>query len=507
MRFLKNISHMFHRVELSRLRRCRCMYRTVSLLLIWLIASNACKAGPLTKLLELALNGEPTYQGAKSNLQASEARSKQALGALLPQVNLSVNTNNNNRGYATRNINSPTEKDAYNSNSGQLNITQGIWRYANIVSVQQADAVLEQTQHQLMGTEQELFTKLVVSWFDVLAARDNIEFTKQQVMATRKQWDVNLRGVEFGTSGMPQAQEAKAKYDQALSDAISAETDSHIKIATLEQLVGTSPYLELPYLRNDVYDDVRDGIVWVDLKADRLEKWLAAVETSNPNILAAQKAFEAADAEIRKQKAGHHPTLDLVGTYSNNSQAVGGFPGQNGYDIRQRSIGLQLNIPLFSGGTQSAKVSEAVAMREKARADIEAARRTALLTAKQGWFGWQAAHAKIQAGIQEVAAAKIALKVAYTGSENGLKSELDVLQAEQQFYAGLRDLRKGYYDQIASYVKLKAAAGRLTQEDIESIDRLFVTSPLKEIPIEPERIVPTPESNKLLLKASLSLSK
>lgn len=501
MRFSANISHAFRGVKLSGRSMFLWVPRAVPLFFIGLISSSACNAGPLARLLELALSGEPTYQGAKANLQASEARSRQAFGALLPQVTLSAGTNDNLRGYTTRNTDAPTEKDTYNSNSAQLNITQPLWRYANIAGLQQADAALEQAQHQLTGAEQELFSKLVESWFDVLAARDNVELTKQQVLATRKQWDVNLRGVEFGISGMPQAHEAKAKHDQALADAVSAGTDSQIKLATLEQLVGTLPPMDLPYIRDDVDIDGRDGIVLVDLKADRLEKWLATVETSNPNILAAQHAFEAASAEIRKQRAGHQPTLDLVGTYGSNSQAVGGFPGQNGYDTRQRAIGLQLNIPIYSGGTQSAKVNEAIAMREKARADKESARRTALLTAKQGWFGWQAAYAKTRAGLQEVASARLALQVARTGSDNGLKSELDVLQAGQQFYAGLRDIRKGYYDQIVSYVKLKAAAGVLTQADIVSIDQLLVASPAQQPPSWP-----MPGPRKLQAEASLDKS-
>ncbi len=474
------------------------LFQVISLALVNLTLAADCNAESLSRLLELAISGEPTYQGAKANLQATEARSRQAVGALLPQITFSANTNDNNRSYETRNINVPPAKDTYNSNSAQVNVTQPIWRYANIVGLEQTDAAVAQAQHQLTGTEQELFSKLVASWFDVLAARDNIEYAKQQVLATRRQWDVIRRGAELGTSGAPQADEAKAKYDQVLADAVSAETDSQIKLATLEQLVGTLKSFDPPHIRNEA--------ILADLKSDRLENWLAEVETSNPNILAAQSAFEAASAEIRKQRAGHQPTLDLVGTYSNNAQEVGSFPGQNGYEIRQRSVGLQLNIPLYSGGTQSAKVSEAVAMREKARAEIEAARRTALLSAKQGWFGWQAAFGKVQAGLQTVAAAKSALKAARAGSENGLKSELDVLQAEQQLYAGLRDLHKGYYDQVASYVKLKAAVGSLTQADVKAIDQLFLASPVMKTSSPSGRMSSIPAPINMRLKASLSLS-
>lgn len=410
---------------------------------------------------------------------------------------MSANTTDNDRRYRTRNSTIPTARDDYNGNSAQVNLTQPLWRYANIVGVRQADAAMAQAQQQLTGVEQDLFAKLVASWFDLLAARDNIEFTQQQVLVTRRQSEIARRGLEFGITGIPQAYEAKARYDQAMADASLAHTDAQIRFATLEQLVGRLAFFPPPYMR--------DNATLIDLSADQLESWLTTVEASNPNILAAQHAFEAAATEIRKQKAGHHPTLDVVATYGNNAQGVGGFPGQNGYDIRQRSLGLQLNIPLYSGGTQSAKVAEAVAMREKARADIQAARRNALLSAKQGWFGWQAASAKAQAGRRSAEAARLALKAAQAGAMHGLKSELEVLQAEQQLYEGLRDLRKGCYDQIVFYIKLKATAGQLAQADVTALDALFEASPEKPLSL-PAELRSGDREPGLLPKTSLALS-
>jgi outer membrane protein len=204
-----------------------------------------------------------------------------------------------------------------------------------------------------------------------------------------------------------------------------------------------------------------------------LEIWLDSVEKGNPALRAAREAFEAAGHEVDKQRAGHLPTLDLVATYGKNSQATGGFPGQAGYDIKQNAIGLQLNVPIFSGGTQSAKVDEAVAMKEKTRQDMEAARRVARFAAQQAWLGWQGAAARAQAGMQGVRAALAALQVARRGLESGLKTDLDVLQAEQQLAAARRDLRKARYEQIVTQLKLKAAAGSATLQDVVAVDGLF----------------------------------
>lgn len=406
-----------------------------------------CHAQSLSELLTLALGGEPTYLGAKTNVDSAKAKVDQAFGALLPQVSASASTNANDRNYVTRSSGTPEVQDRYNSNSAQLSLTQPIWRYANHVGFRQAKMVLAQADYQLAGAEQDLFAKLVAAWFDVLAARDSMQFTVQQAAAAQRQWEVAQRGVELGISSQPQAEDARAKLDQALAEAVSAETDANLKFSALEQIVGTLRQFDLPYIRDDA--------VLADLSQDKLETWLAAVEAENPNILAAQRAFEAAAAEASKQQAGHYPTLDLVGSYGRNGQTVGGFPGQAGYAITQGSIGLQLNIPIFSGGTQSAKVVEAEAQKEKARLEIESARRAAILASKQAWYGWRAARA---------------------GTVNDLKTELEVLQAEQQLRAAQRDFRKGRYDQVVAYVRLKFTVGKLTAEDVGALDALLVSS-------------------------------
>lgn len=456
---------------ISWILRPKCRgYRCAFLGLIYGVAGiGACHAQSLSSLLEMARRTEPTYLSARTNLQAAGARTAQMVGAMLPQVTASANTNTNVRDYKTLAATETTEHGRYNSNSTQVNFTQPIWRYANVAGWRQAQAVEDQAQHQLSGAEMELAAKLVTAWLDVLAARDGLLFTGQQAAAAQRQYEIIRRGAELGANSQPQAEEARARSEQTLADAEQARTDAEIKRAALEQLVGPLPVLAPPF--------IRERAVLADIGKEKLDGWLSAAEAGNPFILAASKAFEAADAEVRKQSAGHQPTLDLVLNYSRNRQAVGSFPGQSGYDVAQNAIGLQLNVPIFSGGTQSAKVDEAVAQKERARLDMEAARRAAVFAVKQAWFGWQAGNARSRAGEQAIQAARAALAVARRGQTQGIKTELDVLQAEQQLRASQRDFRKGRYDQVAAHVKLKAAAGMLSAEDIALLSALFTDTP------------------------------
>jgi outer membrane protein len=237
------------------------------------------------------------------------------------------------------------------------------------------------------------------------------------------------------------------------------------KLAAVEQWVGPADDLQQPYLKPDAE--------LPDLIGDDLDAWLEQVDTHSPAVLAAARAITAADEEVAKQHAGHQPTLDLVASYGKNAQAVGNFPGQAGYDIRTLTVGLQLNVPLYSGGTQSAKVAEALAMRDKAYDDMVAARRQAILSIKDAFYGWHAGAAKARAARIAVSAAETGLAAATRGSAKGLKTEADVLAAQQQLAGARRDMLKGRYQQLTAFIKLKATLGELSITDVDELDNCF----------------------------------
>lgn len=453
----------------------------IHIALACLVFSQGAFGQTLASLLDLARSSEPTYLGVKTNVMAAKARVDQAFGVMLPQVSLTGSTNAHDRNYNTRDSHDPSASEGYNSNSAQVSLTQPIWRYANIVGWRQAKVVAEQSEYQLAGAEQELLAKLVEAWFNVLAARDEVAFTTQQAAAQQFQLAVATRGGELGASSWPQLEEARAKLDQALADVAMAESEAQLKRAELEQLVGPLHELNASYMRGEA--------VLASPTAVKLDGWLQGGDAGNPNLLAAMRAYEAAEAEVSKQRAGHYPTLDLVASYGKNSQSVGGFPGQSGYDIKQGTMGLELSVPIFSGGTQSAKVVEALAQQEKARLEVEMARRTAVLAIKQAWFTWHSAQIRTLAGIQAIRSAHSTLAQAQVGTGQGLKTRLDILQAEQQLRAGQRDFRKGRYDQVVAYVKLKAAVGSLTEGDVAALDALLVTSPEEADPEMEPRLI------------------
>lgn len=442
-------------------------FRKACALLVMLAAPGPVLAAPLLlgDALDLARRSEPGYLTARAGVQSAEARQQQALGALLPQLQLSANTAMNRRSYTTLNSPLPEQKDDYNAHVAQATLTHPLWHYVNLLALEQTELAQAQAELQMHSADQELFAKVVSAWFDALAARDELLFARRQAEATRQQWQVYRRGAELGLYSPPQVDEAESRLRGAEADAFAADTDLQLKLAALEVLTGPLPSAELPGLPDAPLDLPEVG---------SLESWLQAVMLQNPGVMAARKALDAARQEVAKQRAGYMPNVDVVGTYELNNQHAGGFPGQNGYEIDRRAVALQVSMPLYTGGTVMARVREAMAAQEKARQDIEQARRNAELAVKQAWYGWRAGQVRYRAGGQALLAAQSALRVAEAGARRGLKGELDVLQAQQQVAAARRDLGKGAYQQVSAFLRLKSLVGQASFADAASLDAGFV---------------------------------
>lgn len=444
-----------------RTKRMRITPRiSVSILACLFIAAATGKVYALTlaDAIEQGLHNDPTYLAAQANANANRARSSQAFARLMPQLTASANTNSNRRAYALMNSKVASAPESYNSHGTQLNLTQPILHIEKFWALDQADLLVSQAEYQLLAAEKDLLIRLVQAWLDIVQARDAVNASDSKLRTGQKELDLAQRASEQGLMSITELESAHAKRDQAESEQVNALTEYDLKLAALEQIVGQS---DLP---ENI--ELSDRLLTLKPQQSTPEQWIARAEEGSPAILAARHALDAALKEVHKQRAGHMATLDLVASYNNSTQGSGLTGGQVGFSNTVNSVGLQLNVPLFSGGEQSAKVGEALAMRDKASYELEATRRSTHLKIKQAWLNWKSSLARHQFGQQAVKSAVIALKSAQTQRMHGLKADLDVLQALQQRDEVLRDMNKARNDVILNYFKLGAETGLLSAVDI-----------------------------------------
>ena len=164
-------------------------------------------------------------------------------------------------------------------------------------------------------------------------------------------------------------------------------------------------------------------------------------------------------------RGGHLPTLDLVATYGDTVQG-----GGSGYDQNGKTIGLQMNLPIFAGGATSSKVREAVANQEKARQELDAVQRKVALQARQAYLGVTSGIAQVKALQQAVISNQSSLDSTKLGLEVGVRTSVDLLNARQQLFSARRDLAQALYGYIVSRLKLEAAAGDLNEADVSQVN-------------------------------------
>lgn len=437
----------------------RCSFISITLF------SAPVNALTFNEALDLAHKNDPTYLSAQATFRSAQERTNIAQSALRPQISFSANKAENERKYVTGGQFGSTDNQKFGSNSVQLNLTQALWRHADSISLSQAEQVALQSQNQMTVAEQDLLVRFLQAWFDVMSARDNIQFTKQQTIMARKYLDQTTRARQLGLVAEPELEDAKSRHEKAIAEQTVAENEEEIKLSALEQIVGPTPkFIALSLPENIQVDKFPEKT---------LSYWLDLAERTNPAIVAAMYGEKAASEEVRKQRAGHEPTLDLTGSYGRTAQGEGTTPTQSGYSNTQRTIGLQLNIPIYSGNGQSAKVREAFAQQEKTQQELENTKRSIRSACKQAWFNIQSGIAKHTAATQAVKSAKANVRSATVAKERALKTDLDIFKATQDLFASLRDLQNARYEIFLNRVKLKAVSNQLTKDDVLAINESF----------------------------------
>ena len=432
------------------------------LALALLSTAPAAKAADLLETYRTAQSQDAVFASARAAQRAGQEKLAQGRSLLLPNVNLSANStfNDNSIQYRGTSPFLPSGTNRYNSSGYGVNLVQPLFRQQNWLAYTEAQLQVVQSDAQFRSAEQDLILRVAQAYFDILMAQDSVQLAEAQKTAISEQLEQARRNFEVGASTITDTYEAQARHDLVSAQEIAAQSNLEIKKRTLQQLTNAMPG-NLRQLDPQFKPEM--------LQPAEMEKWVDEAQQHNMQLVVAQAASELAEKEVARNRAGHYPTIDLVANYSEN-YADGGNMGL-GSDSHATAIGVQLNVPLFQGGAIQSRLREAEANRDRAREELENARRNVALQARQAYLGVVNGIAQVKALQQALKSSESVLEASKLGHEVGVRTNLDVLNAQQQLYSTRRDLYQAEYNYLLSQLRLKAATGTLAEDDLIRVNQ------------------------------------
>src|SRR5213595_763932 len=425
------------------------------------------RAADLLQIYRDALANDATYASARATRDAGLESLPQGLAPILPTVNATAFTQDNRNNISFRGA-APDSQRQGNSNGFTVTLTQPLFNWQNIQAYKEAGFKAAQAEATFGQATQDLIVRVAQAYFDVLASQDSLAFIQGQKVAISEQLAQAKRNFEVATATITDTHEAQARFDLATSQEIAAQGDLEIKKRALQQIIGRFP---------ERLEPLKPSIELNPPKPNSMEDWASAANQGY-QARAQEAALEIAVREIERTRAGHLPTLNIVGSTGSSSSSISTSTSinNNASDATSSAISLQLAIPLYAGGNVSSLVRQAVANREKAQQDLEGARRTAALSARQSYVGVTNGMAQVKALEAALVSSRSALDSNKLGYEVGVRINIDVLNAQQQVFSTLRDLSRARYDTILNGLRLKSAAGTLGEADDEEENRLLGTN-------------------------------
>ncbi len=425
------------------------------------LTAFAATAADLEQVHREALSYDAALAAARASLEAGREKLPQGRAGLLPALNLTGNSNWNDVDLKHYNV-----SRGYNSNGWQVQLTQPLFRWQNWVQYKQGEmqAALAEAQYQL--ARQDLTLRAAQAYFDVLVAQDILAAASALHEANTQQLALAKKSFEVGTVTITDVHEAQSRADLSSAQTIAAESDLAVKRHALTVLTGKD---------QDALKGLRKGVALSRPEPAELQQWVTSAENGSYAVQAAQIAREISDREVERNRAGHLPTVDLVASYGNAAASTAALSAAAPIRTNTDStiVGVQLAMPLFQGGATNSRVREAAALRDKATADLDNARRTSAQNARQAYLGVTSGLAQVKAFEAAQVSSRSALEANKLGYDVGVRINIDVLNAQSQLYDTLQKLSKARYDTLMAQLKLKAAAGTLVDDDIKAINVLL----------------------------------
>lgn len=419
----------------------------------------------LSELFALARQHDAQFLAAGSQLQADLETENQSLAALLPNINFGARLEKQENTYGAFGMSVDASR---NPGTYSLVLNQALFRPQAWESHKQSQLIGEIGRLSFKQAEQDLILRLSRAYFDLLSVRDELGNLRLLKAAIGEQLAFAKANFEVGSATVTDQQEAQARFDLVVAQELAAENQFAIRQLQLETMVGKPVNALAP---------LKPAIQLNAPTPNNADVWATQARDNNLQAQQAKLAQLVAKAEVNKARYGHLPTLDLTAQMVETEQQI--FDGTNGrpFDIGVDSttIGLVMNVPIFSGGGTQSKVKQQAAMLEKSLNNRDFAERSAAQNAKAAFLGVQSSLAQVRALETAMSSSELALQSNKTAFEVGIRINVDVLNAQQQFNATQRDLSKAKYASLISMLELQAAAGQLNATALNEMNSLLMT--------------------------------
>ena len=412
---------------------------------ILVAASAAVPAQDLVEIFELALTSDPEFLASGAAHRAAQEALPQALAELQPRVRATFDTRWNER----------QRSGDYRSESLTLSIEHPVYRRDRSIAVDQADSRIARADALYAAARQDLVVRVAERYFGVLEAEDELGFAQATLEAFEQQLAQSRQRFEVGLIAITDVEEAKAGFDLSRAQLIAAQNALDIAREALREMTGAYQERLAP---------LRETHLVMPEPAD-IDRWTAIALEQNLRLLAAKHDTETARREIERIQAGHSPTLDAVGSFGLNDSESGG-PLR---ETTRADVGLRLSLPLYTGGSVLSRTRESRYRYQRSLELLELERRRAQRETRDAYLGVDSGISRVRALEQAVRSSLTAAEAIEAGFQVGTRTSVDVLDAQRDLFRARRDLSEARYRYVLDVLRLKRAAGVLSEEDLRIV--------------------------------------
>lgn len=436
------------------------MRKTITALFIGLAcaaSSSLANAEDLLSVYQQAQANDPVVLGAHAQYLATKEGIDQARATLLPQINGSASfTDGENESFnnAGQVVNADSENFTYGAS-----LSMEIYRHSTWLRLDNAKKLAHQSDISYQVAKQDLIVRVTEAYFNVLSAKDDLEFSIAEKAAIERQLEQTKQRFSVGLTAITDVHEAQAQYDNAVTDEIRAENNVFNAEEALRVITNVYPR-DLNILNTERFGTSRPS-------PDSANEWQQTAEAKNLDLIAQKINVDIAKENINIAKAGHYPSLDLNGSISSSDTDINNF---NTTALDSHSIGITLTVPIYSGGAISSSVRQAQSNYVVASQNMEQSHRNVVRNTRNAYNTVIAAVSAIKSLEQSVVSAESALKATEAGFEVGTRTIVDVLNSTRNLYNAKRNLSSTRYTYIQNVLALKRAGGTITAKDLEDIN-------------------------------------